>query len=185
MTRVTIAIALLLLPLAAVAQDRAGRDTASDWVVKHYKPFGLWDSICDERVERNELKQRCYLRYVDVYSPRPDFLATFAFIHPPNGVTVVEFGFERGTHFKPEGFRIERDGATTWTLEDPCLRAAKCELAGDVAADLLEAFSGGGTLVQEFKNRSGKDWRLEWNLEQFGEALTDYQQAASARSLLE
>ena len=119
MLRLTFAIALLMLPMAASAEARSGGDTASDWVVRHYKPFGLWDSICDERMEQDELIQRCYLRYVEVYSSRPDFLATFAFIHARDGATIVEFGFERRTRFKPAGFRIERQGATALIRECP------------------------------------------------------------------
>ncbi len=182
--RTTITLALFFLPAIAAAQDRSGRDTASDWVVRHYKPFGLWDSICDERMERGVLKQRCYLRYVDVYSPRPDFLATFAFIHPQDGATIVEFGFERGTRFEAGGFHIEREGATAWTLGDRCLQSPKCELAKEEAANLLSAFSKGGVLVQQSSDRRGTDWQLEWDLARFGEALADYRQASAERSLL-
>ena len=36
--------------------------------------------MCDERKTGDLLEQRCYLRYVDVFSPRPNFGAIFAFV---------------------------------------------------------------------------------------------------------
>ena len=69
-------ILCLVLALAAVpatAQDRAGNDTPGDWRVTHHAHFGLWDSVCDERDGLNGAapERRCYVRYVDVFSPNP------------------------------------------------------------------------------------------------------------------
>jgi len=38
--------------------------------------------MCDEREEYGTLKQRCYIRWVDVYAERPNFGALFTFITP-------------------------------------------------------------------------------------------------------
>ena len=131
-----------------------------------------------------ELKQRCYLRYVEVYSPRPNFLATFAFVHPRDVSTVVDLGFESGTVYGSDGFRIERNGATTWRLLDGCLQSSNCQIEGEAATNLLSAFSDGSVLIQEFSDRRGVQWRLEWDLSRFREVLTDYRQASAERSLL-
>lgn len=174
----------LMVPAATLAQDRSGRDRPSDWVVKHYAAFGLWDSICDERVESGDLVQRCYLRYVDVYSSRPRFGAVFAFVFANDGETDIEFGFERGVRYREGGFRIERDGKTVWTLSNDCLRSGPCLFQQDDAASMLETFARGGRLVQHFTDRYGEIRRLQWDLWRFAEALEDYRGAAAQRALL-
>ncbi|MEP0521286.1 MAG: hypothetical protein ABJO09_16395 [Hyphomicrobiales bacterium] len=184
MSRLLITLCLLYLPLGAFAQDRSGNDTASDWIAQHFVSFGLWDSVCDERVENDELKQRCYLRYVDVYSPRPNFLATFAFVFTEKGESVVEMGFEKRTRYNEKGFRIEKAGKTIWAFEDPCLNTSKCRLTGANAQNFLSQLSMGDSLVQDFKDRTRKDRVLNWDLTHFADALADYRAAATERSLL-
>lgn len=185
MVRLLFAILLCALSSAAVAQDRAGRDTPSDWKVMHYVPFGLWDSVCDERAEDGIVRQRCYLRYVEVYSPRPSFLATFAFVFPQAGHSIVEFGFERGTYYSDQGFRVMQDNEPVWTVDGDCLRTSPCRLSGRDALTLLEQFEKGDVLVQAFRDRNGKVWRLEWDLSRFEAALKDYRQASRQRGLLD
>lgn len=184
MYRLLAAICLLFLPLTAFAQDRSGNDTASDWIPQHYVSFGLWDSVCDERLENDALKQRCYLRYVEVYSPRPVFLASFAFIFTESGQSVVELGFEKSTRFNETGFRVENDGKTVWAFNDPCLSTSKCRMTGEKAQSFLSQLSKGDTLVQEFRDRALQSRILSWDLSQFAEALADYREAAEERSLL-
>lgn len=184
MRQIWLAALLLMATAMASAQDRSGGNTASDWLVTHYKAFGLWDSICDERTEEGALKQRCYLRYVEAYSPHPKFLAVFAFVYPVDGKTSVEFGFERGTRYAGNGFRVERKGETVWQFDGNCLNATKCEFRGDDAQRLLDAFSGGDVLIQEFRDRHADVQRLSWDLSMFEAALQDYRQNAAARSLI-
>ncbi|MFZ1727794.1 MAG: hypothetical protein WAU13_14185, partial [Albidovulum sp.] len=105
-----IALLLYILAQPALAQDAEGNNTPGDWRVTHTAHFGLWDSVCDERGPAEALQKRCYIRYVDVFSPRPDFAAHFAFVTPaPNGVA-IEYGSEAGTRFVRGGLRIEKDG---------------------------------------------------------------------------
>lgn len=185
MARLFIAMLIWAFPFTAATQDREGRNTPSDWRVEHYVPFGLWDSVCDERAEDDVMKQRCYLRYVEVYSPRPNFLAAFAFVYPEAGKSVVEFGFERRTQYVDEGFSVINNGEQVWALEGSCLRSSPCRLTGGDAQSLLAQFAKGGTLVQKFSDRHGGNWRLEWDLSRFGEALDDYRQASRQRALLD
>lgn len=184
MPRLLAAICLLFLPFTAIAQDRAGNDTASDWIAQHFTSFGLWDSVCDERVENTVLKQRCYLRYVEVYSPRPNFLATFAFIFTEDGQSVIEMGFEKRTRYNKDGFRVEKDGKTIWALDDACLTTSSCRLTGARAQSLLSELSRGDMLIQDFRDRTQQDRVLTWDLSQFAEALADYRMAAADRALL-
>lgn len=172
--------AMALLPFSAMAQDRAGNDTAGEWKVTHHKPFGLWDSFCDERTTGDALEQRCYVRYVEVFSPRPTFGAMFAFITPDG----VEFGMERGIRFINDGLHIKQSDAIVWKeTRRPCSRGNDCRLEGDAAKDLLSIMSQGGALIAEFNDRQGNPQRLEWDLSRMDEILADYQAQSKARGL--
>lgn len=183
MIRLFLVFLCFALPLAA--QDRAGNDTPGEWKPTHYVPFGLWDSICDERVTDNVTEQRCYLRYVDVFSLPPNFAAQFVFITRQGGAHKVDFGIERRTRFVPDGFRVTKDGATVWALEQGrCRAAGRCVFDGADAADILARFAAGGDTVEFlFNDRHGVDQHLRWDLSQFSDAMADFTAAAVARGL--
>jgi hypothetical protein len=176
-----LSIVALLLALPAIAQDRQGRDTPGEWIVDHFQSFGLWDSICDYRVTGDLREERCYIRYVDVFSPHPKFAAQFLFLTPgPN----IELGVERGTRFTGDGIRIEHGTAVNWKTDDrDCLRGHDCNFSGNAASTLVNTMSGGGTFIFEFRDRNGDDQALHWDLAPFADALADFRTEASARSL--
>lgn len=184
MLKTIILAVALIAPFQVSAQDRSGNDTASDWLAKHYASFGLWDSVCDERMEAGKLRQRCYLRYVEVFSPRPIFMASFVFAYTQDKQTQIELGFERGVRYSENGFRVERQGEMVWSVEDGCLNASPCKLSSMAAKDMLAHMAGGGLLLQEFVDRSGQMRLLEWDLSRFADAVSDYRREASARGLL-
>ena len=178
--RLTFALALLLA-LPAFAQDRDGNDTPGEWVVDHHRAFGLWDSMCDHRVTGDQTEQRCYLRYVDVFSPRPQFGAQFFFLTPG---PEIEFGLEAGTLFPPDGFRIVSEGQTTWSAPQPgCLVGLACLYDQDDAATLLEAMAAGGSFKFTFTDRHGQPQNLEWSLSRFADAVADFNAQSGQRGL--
>ncbi|WP_170782849.1 hypothetical protein [Ruegeria lacuscaerulensis] len=178
-------ILFLLTPIAALAQDLQGNDTASNWRVTHYETYGVWNSICDEREEYGALKQRCYIRRAEVFSLRPKFGAQFIFITPaPDGVE-IEFGIEPGTLFRPSGFRIDgKDGAVWRTRRPGCLTGLSCTFDGVGADEIVEAMLKGEAYRFEFRDRHGQAQDLTWPLQEFSAAWADFQQQAQARSLL-
>ena len=181
MRRLISFLCLTLLPSLVFAQDRAGRDTPGEWVVTHYQPFGLWDSICDERTTGDLREERCYLRYVEVYSPHPNFGAVFVFVTPDG----VDIGLERGTRFPEDGMRIEKDGTTLWQAEKrACLRGRDCSFQADEADTLLDHMSAGQTLRLQFTDSNGIARDLTWDLAPFGPALADFRQNAGQRGLI-
>jgi len=125
-------LALLLSALcissAATAQDRAGNDTPGEWKPTHHEITDLWDSVCDERTTGTLIEERCYIRYVDVFSDRPNFAAQFVFITPDQDGLKVEFGIERRTQFADDGFKILSNGQPIWTLDRRC-RPNNCAMA--------------------------------------------------------
>jgi hypothetical protein len=176
---------LALAAAPALAQDRAGNDTASDWRVKHYENFSIWTSACDEREEAKALVQRCYIRWVDVFSPRPRFAGQFLFLTPDAEGWKVSFGIEPGTLFSPGGFRIERQGEVAWrSLHPGCLTGLSCSFTGAGADKLIAQMREGGAFRFTFRDRHGQAQDLTWPLEGFDAAFADFQAAAKTRSLV-
>lgn len=179
--RLISALILAALPLTATAQDRAGRDTPGDWLVTHQQAFGLWDSFCDERTEDAGLVQRCYLRYVEGYSARPNFGAAFVFV-TPDGLNV---GMERGSRFGPDGLRIEdAAGEPIWAeARVRCLALMFCDQPPGMAQETLAVMAAGAALHLEFTDPTGVERDLEWDLTRFAEALADWRAQSEARGL--
>lgn len=176
-------LVLLLLCVShiAAAQDRAGNNTPGEWIVTHHKPFGLWDSMCDKRITGETLEQRCYLRYVDVFSPRPNFGALFAFITPDNA---IEIGIEAGTVFKPDGLTIRSQTDILWTMPHrPCLFGGACKFSGPEAGQILQDLASGSALHFDFIDRHGTQQSRQWDLTRFAAALADLRQQSDARGL--
>lgn len=173
-------ILLCLVAAPVFAQDLAGVDASGEWVITHQKPFGLWDSVCDRREAGALTQERCYLRYVDVYSPRPEFGAMFLLITGEG----VEFRMERGIRFSRNGFRAERGGSLIWqeTRRD-CLNGRECYMTGSRARAFLDTISGGGALRFTFRDRSGNPRDLSWDLAPVAAALADYRAEARLRGL--
>lgn len=169
------------------AQDRSGNDTAGEWIATHYETFGQWDSICDMRGADADLEQRCYLRYVDVFSSRPKFGAVFAFITPKRNGYGIEFGFEHGTQYHADGFQIELDGRAVWEVTKDCLHDSPCILLDDQASRFidvaLQTGNKGSVLVQRFIDRFDRQQVLTWQLEPLANALRDFELETERRSL--
>ncbi len=179
-------VAILWASLA-IAQDRSGNDTPGEWIATHYETFGQWDSICDMRGADADLEQRCYLRYVDVFSSRPKFGAVFAFITPKRNGHRIEFGFEDGTQYQTDGFQIELNENVLWQLTIDCLRDSPCVLNDDEARLFIEVAqrSGnkGSVLVQRFIDRFDRQQVLTWQLEPISDAFRDFELETERRSL--
>ncbi|WP_095588783.1 invasion associated locus B family protein [Actibacterium ureilyticum] len=178
-------IYLLLTALPVLAQDLEGNDTPGNWRVKHFQTFGIWNSMCDEREENGTLNQRCYIRYVDVFSPRPEFAAQFLFIVAEEGRENVEFGLEPGTLFSPNGFRIDTGDTVRWRTRRPgCLTGLSCTFRDDGAAELLGAMTEGDAMRFVFIDRHGNARDITWPLDGFADALADFRSQSRARALL-
>lgn len=174
-----------LMASAAGAQDLQGNDTPGNWQVRHQQAFGIWNSMCDERVENGALRQRCYIRYVDVFSARPDFGAQFLFVTHEGDTAQVEFGLEPGTLFSPNGFRIDRGEGTAWRTRRPgCLTGLSCTFEAQEAETLLREMAAGGDMRFVFIDRHGKAQDLTWSLGGFDAALADFHTQLRARDLL-
>ena len=119
------------------------------------------------------------------FRPRPTLAAQFVFVTPIAEGHKIDFGIERGTRFADGGFRLERDGQTVWqTDQRGCLRGRACSFEDAASGELLQHMQDGGALWFEFTDRHGADQLLEWSLEGFQDAFTEYEAEARARDLL-
>ncbi|MEM7241967.1 MAG: hypothetical protein AAF429_07265 [Pseudomonadota bacterium] len=147
----------------------------------HAKSFGLWDSFCDHRDTDGAREERCYLRYVDVFSPPPKFGAVFLFVTPE---PKIEIGLEPGTLFAADGLQIEKDGQTVWDdVALTCRIGLNCTFEGDAATALLDHMQAGDIFAFDFTDRHGQTRKLRWDLGPFSEALLDYTAAKAERGL--
>ena len=172
----------------AFATDADGNDTPGDWVVTHYKPFGLWDTICDEAIRKGEKVERCYIRYVDVFSPTPKFAAQFVFIEPEGQGYKIEFGIEPGTTFNGASLTVVYGDKVVWDYDpNQCLERGECFLTGDDADRFIQSMAGttmkDPMLVSDFNDRHGTDQVLEWGISKFDNALTNLQTQSDKRGL--
>ena len=175
----------LLLPTVSWAEDLQGNDTPGNWRVTHHTIHDIWNSMCDEREEQGALVQRCYLRRVDVFSPRPKFAAQFLFITPEAQGYKVEFGMEPGTLFSPNGFRIETMQGDIWRTRFPgCLTGLSCTFSGASADSLIASMKDGDAFRFIFRDRHGRPQDLSWPLAGFDAAWDDFQEQSKARDLL-
>lgn len=166
-----------------LAQDAQGNDRPSNWRVTHQQKHGIWSTICDEREADGALEKRCYIRHVEVFSPRPKFAAQFLFVTANRGGE-VEFGIEPGTFFRPGDFRLERDGQVAWsTARLGCMTGLACSFDGAHAQELLAEMQAGGGFVFAFRDRHGEGRMLNWPLDGFDAALTDFNRQSQARNL--
>ena len=176
--------ALVAVSAPAFAQDLEGNDTASNWKVTHFERFGIFLSSCDERMEGDVLNQRCYVRYVDVFSPQPEFGAQFFFIVNGEDGPEVDFGMEPGTLFGPNGFRIEDMGGDLWRTRRPgCLTGLSCTFEGEDATALLQAMEDGDAFRFTFRDRHGNAQDLTWPLAGFSDAMADFAAQSELRGL--
>lgn len=175
-----IGIGGLGLSTPTLATDAEGNDTPGDWIVTHYKPFGLWDSICDEAIRKGSKVERCYIRYVEVFSLKPKFAAQFIFIEPAQQGYKVEFGMEAGTTFKGASLTVVDNNAVVWDYNpNECIERGECILTGKAAEafvmSMAKTTSNDATLTSDFNDRHGMDQLLRWDISRFDEALEDFQ----------
>ena len=188
MKKITPFLTLSALASGLFIAPAFSQNTTDDWkwVVDHYKNFGIWTSACDHRDLGEGKEERCYVRVVDVYSPRPNFGAAFVFANreKENGV-VFEFSFERGTVFTEDGFTVKRGHKVLFTYDafNRCEGGTNCVLSGPDRMRLVDALNEGGTLRLAFSDRRGMDWVLNWSGEGLAEALADHIVQSDARKL--
>lgn len=186
----TAAFAIVLSLVCAPGALAQANTIDPEQEVDHFKPFGQWEVMCDLKKSTGE--KRCYVRLVDVYSPRPDFKAAFVFITATRGndgkpVLKFDFSLERGFTWSPQPMSIAHaDGRKTGLPMVQCGRPA-CPVEGADANGLASSLAAnsrrGADLVLSFRERDGRARELTWAIDAFDQALADFAVARSTRGL--
>lgn len=184
MQRIIKRLAATAVLSGALAATAGAQNSTDDWkwVVDFSSRHNGWDTACDHHMERAE--KRCYIRYVDVYAPRPRFGAAFVFVQwDQTGRPYAEFAFEPGTRFAEDGFAISDGESAVWRYDtDRCDRTL-CRMEGDAAAELFGLFEGDRQLELRFSDRHGRDWERVWPTEGFTAAMADFHAQSEVRGL--
>lgn len=178
---------LALVSSVSLASPAMAQNTTDDWkwVVDHYKTLGIWDSACDHRDIGKGYEQRCYVRVVDVYAPRPDFGAAFVFLTKTaqDGLR-FEFSFERGTQFEAGGFAVmQGDEAVFDYAPARCEGGTRCVISGDEAGRFAKALAPDATIRLAFTDGLGRAWSRDWSASDFSAALADLTTESERRGL--
>ena len=184
----TLAIVLLLAGAPSALAQSSQIDP--DQEVDHFKAFDPWEVMCDFKKASGE--KRCYIRLVEVYSPRPDFKAAFVFVTAERGadgkpVLKFDFSIERGFSWSPQPLTLLHSGGRKTGL--PMVKCARhaCAVTGAEAAALADALAAnsrkGAELALSFREKDGKARELFWSIEAFDQALRDFAVARRTRGL--
>ena len=175
MIRLLAAIAMICSLGATVR----AQDTAGSWTPTFTSRHMGWDVTCDAKTTGDLREERCYIRYIDAYSPRPNFGVLFMFIEIEGGIPAVSLGREFETDLVATTLRV-RPG---WTRPEGLCTGGACTVTGDTAVALIDAMRSGGVLETGFVDATGADQLRQWASDGFDAAFTDLKREAAARGL--
>lgn len=146
---------------------------------------GLWDVACDTRVDGSD--KRCYLQYVDVYRPRPEFAAAMVevvFHVGRDGLPDphVRFDIEPGLSFQKSRI-VTMGGASEQVLDLSDCPKNTCRFNGNQGREILKHWRNGSTLRFEIDEGRGVPSVLNWPLQNMDAILDDFAIQRRSREL--
>ncbi|MEM6711096.1 MAG: hypothetical protein AAF590_02315 [Pseudomonadota bacterium] len=166
-----------MLPVSA--QEAREPDTAGAWSPTFTARHGLWDVTCDARGQGEAREERCYVRYIDVYSPRPNFGVVFLFLEIEGGAPKISLGREFETDLEATTLRV----LPGWERPEGVCLSGPCEVLGPDALAMAEALAAGGMLEIGFTDMIDRNQLRQWPSDGFAQALEDVTREAVARGL--
>lgn len=164
---------------AADAQNRGQDPTA--FTLTHFGGHGPWEVFCGQFAE--EAAERCWIRYTDVYSPRPNFKAVVMNIVPSDrsdaGIR-YDIGVEATDSWINGGITVG-----DWFLGLSRCLVGTCTVDGDTADALTAQWRDADETTIRFFELGVTRVELTWSTVEFAAALDDFQSAAAARGLVE
>lgn len=188
MTR-KLASALVLACLAAGALGWAlwprGQVLEGRKVEYHQIYDTFWDVACDTATDGTD--RGCYLQYVDVYRPRPDFAAAMVEVVVYEGTDGrpephVRFDIEPGLNFQDTQITVAKADGTVPIDISHCA-GNTCRISGDPARAVLDTWRKGEALLLEIDERRDAPARLSWPLGNMATILDDFAAQRQARGL--
>lgn len=171
----------LLLPNRHQGQKLAGRHS------EYHKVYdGWWDVACDTAMDGGD--RRCYVQYVDVYSPRPDFRAAMVEVvyrraTDGSAEPVVTFDIEPDLSFRDVALSVSRADGSQHPLNTGDCSGPKCSAAGTAATKMLAEWRKGYSLSLTLREKGGTMRQLSWPLGNINAILDDYAEQRASRNL--
>ncbi len=166
-------------------QKLAGRHS------EYHKVYdGWWDVACDTAMDGGD--RRCYVQFVDIYSPRPNFRAAMVEVvyrrsGDGAGEPVITFDIEPDLSFTGAEIAIIRpDGSQHLLPIGACSgpdSGPKCPVSGDPAAGMLKQWRQGESLSLTIREKDGSKLERRWPLGKINAILDDFDAQRRARNL--
>jgi len=145
-------------------------------ITDHYATYDGWELACDTAMDGTD--PRCYVQYVDVYRPRPDFAAAMVEVVMRKDAQGrpdphVRFDIEPGLDLSDGGLSVvTASGAAPVDLSG--CSGHSCVVSGDAGRALLRAWRDGESLRFEIAEDRDAPRVLSWPLAPMGRMLDDF-----------
>ncbi len=145
----------------------------------------LWEVACDTAPDGSDA--RCYVQYVDVYRPRPEFAAAMVEVVMHEGESGrpephVRFDIEPGLSFRDAALTIETANGTVALDLSDC-PGNTCRFVGTAGVDVLAVLKGGTALELKIDEDRAEPAVLTWPLGSMADVLDDFAAQRRARNL--
>ena len=164
----------------------AGPDKLPARVSEYHKVYdGFWDVACDSALDGTD--RRCYIQYVDVYRPRPDFAAAMVEVvmHEGPGAQPdphIRFDLEPGLSFLDATIAIEGPSGPLAVDVSHCA-VNTCPISGDAARGILAQMLEADALTLRINEGRSEITQLSWPLETFPVLFDDFAARRAERDL--
>lgn len=155
-------------------------------LVDYHKIYdGFWDVACDTAMDGSD--RRCYIQYVDVYRPRPEFAAAMVEVvmHEGDGDVPdphIRFDLEPGLSFLNTEIVIESQTGSIPIDVSHCA-VNTCPISGDVARQILSHWHSASAITLEIREGRPEPARLSWPMENFDKIFEDFGAQRALRNL--
>lgn len=145
----------------------------------------FWDVACDTAMDGSD--RMCYVQYVDVYRPRPEFAAAMVEVVVHQGEDGqpdphIRYDIEPGLSFEETSVFVEGpDGRVP--IDVSACRSNTCRFSGQEGRDMLALWRSGTALHLEIEEGRGDPARLAWPLGRIDEILDDFAAQRASRGL--
>lgn len=178
---ISLGLVAILIGGWVIWQSYPQRGQIGGEAVDFFESHGNWEALCDQLPD-NPQSARCYLRLIDVYSPRPDFGAYVGFITlDDDNDQEFELSLEPGATLTGKGFNLNVNGNETWMLDQSLCKENQCNIGGVDLGRMVNAAQTAQSFEVSFIDKSGKQWQRNLSSSDFTKAYNAFLSASKSR----